>query len=146
MITELLRQTGNELDLYIWTGIENETGDFLVNTSLLQNAFSDEDEMKRSNAKEILEGILASINCKIFQAEGKWFIVNNSSLPDVPTFKVFGFDGTAKADDTKDLRQYLGGTNETIKQINTPFDFIPRLAAGSVQADVLGNYSNQLCR
>ena len=136
LITELLRQTGNELDLYIWTGIENATGDFLINTSLLQNAFSDEDEMKRSNAKEILEGILASINCKIFQAEGKWFIVNNSSLPDVPTFKVFGFDGTAKADDTKDLRQYLGGTNETIKQINTPFDFIPRLAAGSVQADV----------
>ena len=137
LITELLRQTGNELDLYIWTGIENTTGDFLVNTSLLQNAFSNEDETKRSNAKEILEGILASINCKIFQAEGKWFIVNNSSLPDVPTFKVFGFDGTAKADDTKDLRQYLGGTNETIKQINTPFDFIPRLAAGSVQADVL---------
>ena len=136
LITELLRQTGNELDLYIWTGIENTTGDFLVNTSLLQNTFTNEDETKRSNAKEILEGILASINCKLFQAEGKWFIVNNSSLPDVPTFKVFGFDGTAKADVTQDLRQYLGGTKETIKQINTPFDFIPRLAAGSVQADV----------
>ena len=136
LITELLRQTGNELDLYIWTGIENTTGDFLVNTSLLQNTFSNEDETKRSNAKEILEGILSSINCKIFQAESKWFIVNNSSLPDVPTFKVFGFDGTAKADVTQDLRQYLGGTKETIKQINTPFDFIPRLAAGSVQADV----------
>ena len=83
-IGRALRQTGLELPLYVDSGIRNANGDALLDVSA--SAFSFFDEMSnqetlgdRATLKEALEGVLTTFNCKIFQSEGKWWVVNCST-------------------------------------------------------------------
>ena len=140
LISDCLEQTGLDLDLYVDSGIETTSGDALINVTTTQYAFVDENVQDRSNLKEILEGILNTFNCRVFQADGRWYVVNNSTYGinnDSVTFKVFNHLGVAQADQTLNVRQTIGGTGSTAQIRDNDLVFTPRPPVGSVQANVL---------
>ena len=107
-ITRALRQTTLELPIYVDSGISNANGDALTDSMISEYIFYDRENGDRATLRESVEQILASFNCKVFQAEGAWWIVNCSThgtttseivpamVPD-PSF-AFALNGPAQRD------------------------------------------------
>ena len=80
---ECLFETGFDADIYVKTNLKEENAtaitnvfeDVIVNSS----TYTDENTYKFS-AAEVLYSILTGFNCRIFQANGDWVIINNADI------------------------------------------------------------------
>ena len=80
---ECLFETGFDADIYVKTNLKEENAtaitnvfeDVIVNSS----TYTDENTYKFS-AAEVLYSILTGFNCRIFQANGDWGIINNADI------------------------------------------------------------------
>ena len=96
-IGRALRQTGLELPIYIDSGVRNANGDALLDVSASPFSFFDEDFRTvtssfggdRATLRESLIGVLETFNCRLFQADGKWWIVNCSTHGTNTTYAQF---------------------------------------------------------
>ena len=78
-----LFETGFDADIYVKTNLKEENAtaitnvfeDVIVNSS----TYTDENTYKFS-AAEVLYSILTGFNCRIFQANGQWVIINNADI------------------------------------------------------------------
>ncbi|MCH9665641.1 MAG: hypothetical protein K0U41_07305, partial [Gammaproteobacteria bacterium] len=81
-IGRALRQTGLELPIYVDSGIRTANGDLLTEARASAYSFYGEDIQEiNSDAtlKRSLNGSLESTNCRVFQSEAKWWVVNCST-------------------------------------------------------------------
>ena len=139
LISDSLEQTGLDLDLYIDSGITSGSGVALISATTTQYSFTNETLSDRKNLKEILDGILQSFNCKVYQADGRWYVVNNSvygGSTDSVAFEVYNHLGVKQANQTLNVRQTIGGNNSTLLVKDADLMFTPRPPVGSVQANV----------
>jgi hypothetical protein len=88
-IRKILENTGLDFDIYIANNIRAATG--AVNETLFHDIQAYEfglrkNNFKNFNAKELLEKILKITNSRIFQANGRWYIISNSNLIDTRIF------------------------------------------------------------
>jgi len=78
-----LFETGFDADIYVKTNLKEENAtsitnvfeDVIVNSS----TYTDKNTYKFS-AAEVLYSILTGFNCRIFQANGQWVIINNADI------------------------------------------------------------------
>ena len=78
-----LIQTGLDLPLLIDSGLRTDTGEAITNVTLnpnfvFQDGENDASLVERRTRKEFLEGFLSAFNCKITQANGRWYVYNAS--------------------------------------------------------------------
>ena len=134
-----LRQTGLGLDVYVDSGIENSTGDALINTMIDPYSFyEDEDKTNLVTLKDALEGILSTYNCKVIQAKGRWYIYNASTLKDSTTWKVFNTEGVAQSDSTESLAYSIAGTTGSLIPANSDLVLNTRRPYGSIECSPQG--------
>jgi len=96
---ECLFETGFEADIYVKTNLKEENAtaitnvfeDVIVNSS----TYTDENTYKFS-AAEVLYSILTGFNCRIFQANGDWVIINNADITTLSaiTYRKYNYLGT----------------------------------------------------
>jgi hypothetical protein len=80
-----LNETGFEADIYVKTNIKEENAaaitnvfeDVIINSS----SYSDQNTYK-FNTSQVLTSILTGFNCRIFQAQASWVIINNADITD----------------------------------------------------------------
>ena len=140
-ITEALTITGLDLPIYINSGIQNASGDALLNTTIDPLAFFQDGIDSGLNHKEVLEGILTTFNCRVYQSAGRWYIDNCSSKGDSVTWKTFTPTrvGTvvtynAGADVTESLRYNVAGTSSDLAVLNRDLHRFSRRPYGAVEA------------
>ena len=75
---DIRKSTGNANDTFYHDIILNEYGVF--------------DDLDFRNAKEVLESFLKATNSRVFQSQGRWYIISNSNLIDVNITQLFNFD------------------------------------------------------
>ena len=121
-IQSILIETGLGLPLYVDSGLLTASGDPLLNNTVNEWNFYNEDQTERKDAYEVLEEILTPHNCKIVQADGRWYIYNASNhggagLLDTTTWKTYGYNAEPVPDRyepgpdvTEDLTYLLTGT------------------------------------
>ena len=134
-----LQQTGLGLNVYVDSGILDPDG----NDGLLSATTDDQARYKDLEGsgelfthKELLEGYLSAWNCKITQANGRWYIYNASSLSDTPTWKVFNIQGIAQADVTESLVKSIDGTTaQDLVPAFNDFQLNLRRPAGSIECN-----------
>ena len=134
-----LQQTGLGLNIHVDSGILDSDGDdgLLTATTDNQSRYKDLDGSgELFTQKELLEGYLAAWNCKITQANGRWYIYNASSLSDTPTWKVFNSQGIAQADVTESLVKTIDGTTaQDLVPAFNDFQLNLRRPAGSIECN-----------
>jgi len=84
-LVEILKNTDLDLDLYIGNLIRGSSGS--ANETLFHDIQAFEygllkNNFKRLNAKELLTKILQMTNSRIFQSQGRWYVISNSNLID----------------------------------------------------------------
>lgn len=82
-IYEIIQETGLEYSLFVRTDLKE------VNRSTFTNVFTDvkidtstysDDNTYKFDSLKVLKSILGGFNCRIFQADGNYFIANNADL------------------------------------------------------------------
>lgn len=88
-LRKILENTGLDFDIYIANNIRSASG------STSETLFHDidvyefgllKDNFQSYNAKELLEHILKVTNSRVFQSNGRWYVISNSNLIDVRMF------------------------------------------------------------
>lgn len=88
-IRKILYNTGLDFDIYIANNIRSSTG---ANNETLFHDISVyefgllKDNFQRYDAKELLEHILKVTNSRVFQSNGRWYIISNSNIIDKRIF------------------------------------------------------------
>ena len=80
-----LNETGFDANIFVKTDLKEENAiaitnvfeDVIVNSS----SYSDDNTYK-FNTAEVINSILTGFNCRIFQAEGNWVVINNADITD----------------------------------------------------------------
>ena len=90
-IRKILELTGLDFNIYIANNIRTSGSNFLDNKTVFHNIDFYEygfltDSFANFNAKELLSLILKSFNSRIFQSQGRWYIISNSNLIDERIF------------------------------------------------------------
>ena len=90
-IRKILELTGLDFNIYIANNIRTSGSNFLDNQTIFHNIEFYEygfltDSFANFNAKELLSLILKSFNSRIFQSQGRWYIISNSNLIDERIF------------------------------------------------------------
>lgn len=113
LISNCISKTNLGLNVYFSTGVRvgNQLTAYVENTTLFGFGSAKYDEkLKVHNCKKYLTNVLRTLNCRIFQALGNWYIVSNSDYMDNDFFKDI-FDGTiqqeVRDEDTKRLQTEL---------------------------------------
>jgi hypothetical protein len=81
-------------DIYVANDIRKSTGN-ANNTfyhDIILNEFGIYDKLDFRNAKEVLESFLKATNSRVFQSQGRWYIISNSNLIDTNINQQFNFD------------------------------------------------------
>ena len=136
VIVDALEQTGLALDIYVDSGIENGSNDALTTATTSSFAvYKDlEGDGELFTYKEILEGWLSAFNCKITQANGRWYIYNASSLADSTTWETYDNEGTKGSDVTESIVQTVTGeTAQTLIPTERDLQLNLRREAGSIE-------------
>ena len=90
----LLNYLELELDIYVANSIRKTGGganDTLYHDIVL-NEFGVYDKLDFRNAKEVLESFLRATNSRVFQSQGRWYIVSNSNLIDTNINQQFNYN------------------------------------------------------
>lgn len=113
LITNCISKTNLGLNVYFSTGVRvgNQLTAYVENTTLFGfGSAKYKENLKVHNCKEYLTNVLRTLNCRIFQALGNWYIVSNSDYMDNDFFEDI-FDGTIQQairnEDTKRLQTEL---------------------------------------
>lgn len=113
LITNCISKTNLGLNVYFSTGVRvgNQLTAYVENTTLFGfGSAKYQENLKVHNCKEYLTNVLRTLNCRIFQALGNWYIVSNSDYMDNDFFEDI-FDGTIqqeiRSEDTKRLQTEL---------------------------------------
>jgi|13_taG_2_1085334.scaffolds.fasta_scaffold03019_6 hypothetical protein len=83
-----------DFDIYVSNDIRKSTGnanDTLYHDIIL-NEYGVFDDLDFRNAKEILQSFLKATNSRVFQSQGRWYIISNSNLIDTNINQLFNFD------------------------------------------------------
>ena len=83
-----------DLDIYVANTIRKTGGganDTLYHDIVL-NEFGVYDKLDFRNAKEVLESFLRATNSRVFQSQGRWYIVSNSNLIDTNINQQFNYN------------------------------------------------------
>jgi len=88
-VRKILENTNLDFDIYIANNIRKSNG--AANETLLHDIDVYEfgllkDNFQRYDAKELLERILKVTNSRVFQSNGRWYIISNSNIMDVRLF------------------------------------------------------------
>lgn len=101
-----LAETGFNADIYVKTNLKEENAaaitnvfeDVIVNSS----TYTDENTYK-FNTAEVLKSILTGFNCRIFQANGDWVIINNADITTLAAITYRKYNYLGAYDTTKIL-------------------------------------------
>jgi len=80
-----------DLDIYVSNAIREFNGnanDTLYHDIVL-NEYAVFDDLDFRNAKEVLESFLRATNSRVFQSQGRWYIISNSNLIDTNIEQLF---------------------------------------------------------
>lgn len=83
-----------DLDIYVSNAIRKNTGsgnDTLYHDIIL-NEYGVFKNLDFRNAKDVLESFLKATNSRVFQSQGRWYVISNSNLIDVNINQLFNFD------------------------------------------------------
>ena len=83
-----------DLDIYVSNAIRKSDGnanDTLYHDIIL-NEYGVFDKLDFRNAKEVLESFLRATNSRVFQSQGRWYVISNSNLIDININQLFNFD------------------------------------------------------
>lgn len=88
-VHKILENTGLDFDIYVANNIRKSNG--AANETLLHDIDVYEfgllkDNFQRYDAKELLERILKITNSRVFQSNGRWYIISNSNVMDARLF------------------------------------------------------------
>lgn len=117
LITNCISKTNLGLNVYFSTGVRvgNNLTSYVENTTLFGfGSAKYKENLKVNNCKDYLTNVLRTLNCRIFQALGNWYIVSNSDYMDNDFFEDI-FDGTIQQ----------GIRNEDTKRLQTELDERP---------------------
>lgn len=117
LITNCISKTNLGLNVYFSTGVRvgNQLTSYVENTTLFGfGSAKYQENLKVHNCKDYLTNVLRTLNCRIFQALGNWYIVSNSDYMDNDFFEDI-FDGTIQQ----------GIRNEDTKRLQTELDERP---------------------
>ena len=136
LIVPALNNTGLEYSIYVQSNVLN--GGEEAFTTATVDSFSIYKSLENRGElythKELLEGYLRAWNCKITQANGRWYIYNASTLQDNTTWKVFNTQGVAQADVVENLvYQVDGSDNQALIPVNDNLVLSKRRPYGSVE-------------
>ena len=111
LVNDCISKTNLGLDVYFCTGLRTSNS---VSSGYLPDATAGfggakyDNDLKVVNCKEYIENTLKTMNCRIFQALGRWYIISNSDYQDFDFFSDV-FDGTISSNirdaETKRLQQ-----------------------------------------
>jgi len=81
-------------DIYVANDIRKSTGNAndTFYHDIILNEFGVYDKLDFRNAKEVLESFLKATNSRVFQSQGRWYIISNSNLIDTNINQQFNFD------------------------------------------------------
>jgi hypothetical protein len=131
LITNCISKTNLGLNVYFSTGVRvgNNLTSYVENTTLFGfGSAKYQENLKVHNCKEYLTNVLRTLNCRIFQALGNWYIVSNSDYMDNDLFEDI-FDNTIQQ----------GIRNEDTKRLQTELDERPEFR---IYNDSAGNLAN----
>lgn len=131
LITNCISKTNLGLNVYFSTGVRvgNNLTSYVENTTLFGfGSAKYQENLKVHNCKDYLTNVLRTLNCRIFQALGNWYIVSNSDYMDNDFFEDI-FDGTIQQ----------GIRNEDTKRLQTELDERPEFR---IYNDSAGNVSD----
>ncbi len=105
-----LAETGFDADIYVKTNLKEENAaaitnvfeDVIVNSS----SYTDENTYKFS-AAEVINSILTGFNCRIFQANGDWVIINNADITTLAAITYRKYNYLGAYDTTKILGEIV---------------------------------------
>ena len=105
-----LAETGFDADIYVKTNLKEENAaaitnvfeDVIVNSS----SYTDENTYKFSTA-EVINSILTGFNCRIFQANGDWVIINNADITTLSAITYRKYNYLGAYDTTKILGEIV---------------------------------------
>ena len=105
-----LAETGFDADIYVKTNLKEENAaaitnvfeDVIVNSS----SYTDENTYKFSTA-EVINSILTGFNCRIFQANGDWVIINNADITTLAAITYRKYNYLGAYDTTKILGEIV---------------------------------------
>jgi hypothetical protein len=83
-----------DFDIYVANAIRknNGNGNDTLYHDIILNEFGVYDKLDFRNAKEVLESFLRATNSRVFQSQGRWYIISNSNLIDINIEQLFNFD------------------------------------------------------
>lgn len=83
-----------DFDIYVSNAIRKNTGNAndTFYHDIILNEFGVYDDLDFRNAKEVLESFLKATNSRVFQSQGRWYIISNSNLIDINIDQLFNFD------------------------------------------------------
>lgn len=83
-----------DLDIYVANTIRKSGGgaDETLYHDISLNEFGVYDKLDFRNAKEVLESFLRATNSRVFQSQGRWYIVSNSNLIDKNISQQFNYN------------------------------------------------------
>ena len=83
-----------DFDIYVSNAIRKSTGNAndTFYHDIILNEFGVYDDLDFRNAKEVLESFLKATNSRVFQSQGRWYIISNSNLIDTNINQLFNFD------------------------------------------------------
>ena len=83
-----------DFDIYVSNAIRKNTGNAndTFYHDIILNEFGVYDDLDFRNAKEVLESFLKATNSRVFQSQGRWYIISNSNLIDTNINQLFNFD------------------------------------------------------
>lgn len=83
-----------ELDIYVANTIRKSGGgaDDTLYHDIVLNEFGVYDKLDFRNAKDVLESFLRATNSRVFQSQGRWYIVSNSNLIDTNINQQFNYN------------------------------------------------------
>ncbi len=89
-----IKLTGIDFDFYFSPAIKNSLKDNWKDIFVDTRHFIE--KQKKGSAYEFLEDLVASLQCQLFQSEGKWFLegINKRHLPKVTFYKYSYADGS----------------------------------------------------
>jgi len=100
-----LKETGFDADILVKTNLREENATEIINVfeDVIVNSstYTDENTYKFSTA-EVLYSILTGFNCRIFQSNGDWVIINNADITTLSaiTYRKYNYLGSYQSNTT----------------------------------------------
>ena len=161
-ITEVIYQTGLDLDIYVDSGIRTALVPPVTASNGIEALtevsvdpawiYTNDNLNERLTGKEVLEGVLSAFNCTIKQSNSKWYITNASTYggtTDSATFERYTVSTNVYVKNstpvTETLRYTIDGTeNQSLVPSNQDLVLNTRRPYGSVECRPKGLFAESV--